>query len=61
MNTMITKLIVKLQTLSTREEGQDLVEYALLLAVIATAAIASAGKVAAAINALFTAIAASLT
>jgi Flp pilus assembly pilin Flp len=60
MNTMFLKLIVKLHDLSTREEGQDLVEYGLLLALISTAAIASAGKVATAINTIFTNISTSL-
>ena len=32
MNTMLVKLHVKLQDLMNREEGQDLVEYALVVA-----------------------------
>ncbi len=60
MNTMFIKLIVKLQDLASREEGQDLVEYALLVALISTAAIAGAGKVATAINTIFTNISSSL-
>jgi pilus assembly protein Flp/PilA len=35
MNTMILKLYVKLQDLMSREEGQDMVEYALVVALIA--------------------------
>ncbi|MDR3750943.1 MAG: Flp family type IVb pilin [Terracidiphilus sp.] len=35
MNTMLLKMYVKLQNLMDREEGQDLVEYALLIALIA--------------------------
>ena len=35
MNTMLLKLYVKFQDLASREEGQDLVEYALVVALIA--------------------------
>jgi len=35
MNNMLLKLFVKFQDLASREEGQDLVEYALLIALIA--------------------------
>jgi pilus assembly protein Flp/PilA len=35
MNTMFLKLYIKLQDLAKHEEGQDLVEYALLVALIA--------------------------
>jgi pilus assembly protein Flp/PilA len=38
MNTMLLKLYVKFQDLKNREEGQDLVEYALILALIALGA-----------------------
>ena len=37
MNTMLLKLYVKFQDLASREEGQDLVEYALVVALIAPA------------------------
>ena len=40
MNTMLLKLYVKFQDLATREEGQDLVEYALVVALIAFGATA---------------------
>ena len=40
MNTMLLKLYVKFQDLMSREEGQDLVEYALVVALIAFGAIA---------------------
>ena len=46
MNTMLLKLYVKFQDLKNREEGQDLIEYALLAGLIAlgaTAAITSIG------------------
>jgi pilus assembly protein Flp/PilA len=41
MNTMLLKLYVKFQDLMNREEGQDLVEYALVIALISIAAVAS--------------------
>lgn len=34
MNTMLLKLYVKFQDLSTHEEGQDLVEYTLVVALL---------------------------
>jgi Flp pilus assembly pilin Flp len=34
MNTMIMKMYLKCQDLMNREEGQDLVEYALVIALI---------------------------
>jgi Flp pilus assembly pilin Flp len=34
MHTVLLKLYVKLQELSSREEGQDLVEYALIVALL---------------------------
>ncbi|MGA3033028.1 MAG: Flp family type IVb pilin [Terracidiphilus sp.] len=53
MNNMILALYVKLQNLMTREEGQDLVEYALLVALIALAAITGVQKVASAVTTVF--------
>jgi pilus assembly protein Flp/PilA len=60
MNNMILKLYVKLQNLANREEGQDLVEYALLVSLIALAAITGVGKVATAVTTIFTNISTSL-
>ena len=40
MNDMLLKLYVKFQDLASREEGQDLVEYALVVALIAFGATA---------------------
>ncbi|MGD0733572.1 MAG: Flp family type IVb pilin [Terracidiphilus sp.] len=40
MNNLLIKLYVKLQVLNTHEEGQDLVEYALAVALIAFGAVA---------------------
>jgi len=41
MNTMFLKLYVIFQNLISREEGQDLVEYALVVAIIALGATAT--------------------
>jgi pilus assembly protein Flp/PilA len=53
MNDMLLKLYVKFQDLASREEGQDLVEYALVVALIAFGATAGMGKLASAINTAF--------
>ncbi len=60
MNNLFLTLYVKLQSLVTREEGQDLVEYALLVALIALAAIVGVKNVASAVNTVFTNISNSL-
>ena len=60
MNTMFLKLYVKIQDLASREDGQDLVEYALLISLVALAAIAGVKNVAAAIGTVFTNISTSL-
>ena len=60
MNTLYLRFLVKIQDLMSREEGQDLVEYALIVALISTAVVAGAGKVATAINNEFSAIAISI-
>jgi len=57
---MLLKLYVKFQDLKNREEGQDLVEYALVLAIIALAATAAMTTVGNAIKAEFTSIATQL-
>jgi pilus assembly protein Flp/PilA len=56
MNTMLLKLYVKFQDLMSREEGQDLVEYALVVALIALGATASMSTLAKAISTEFTTI-----
>ena len=53
MNTMFLKMYLKLQDLMNREEGQDLVEYALVVAMIAFGATAGMGKLAGGINTAF--------
>ena len=60
MNTMLLKLYVQFQDLVSREEGQDLVEYMLLVALIALVCISGVSKVAGGVNALFTHISSSL-
>jgi pilus assembly protein Flp/PilA len=60
MNNMFLAMYVKLQNLMNREEGQDLVEYALLVCLIALAAITGVNKVASAVTLVFSNISASL-
>jgi pilus assembly protein Flp/PilA len=60
MNNLFLTLYVKLQTLMSREEGQDLVEYALLVCLIALAAITGVKNVASAVNTVFANISSSL-
>jgi pilus assembly protein Flp/PilA len=60
MNNLFLALYVNLQNLMTREEGQDLVEYALLVCLIALAAITGVNKVATAVTTVFTNISNSL-
>jgi pilus assembly protein Flp/PilA len=54
MNNMLLKLYVKFQDLASREEGQDLVEYALVVALIAFGAVAGMKSLSSAINTAFT-------
>ncbi len=61
MNNLFLAMYVKLQSLTNREEGQDLVEYALLIALVALAAITGVNKVASAITTVFSNISASLS
>lgn len=61
MNSLFLKLHLKLQDLTHREEGQGLVEYALLVALIALAAITGVNKVAGAITTVFSNISSSLS
>ncbi len=60
MNNLFLALSVKLQSLMNHEEGQDLVEYALLVALIALAVITGVQHVASAVNTVFNTISASL-
>jgi len=56
MNTMFLGLYVKFESLVSREEGQDLVEYALLVALIALGSVASMRGVAHSISTEFSVI-----
>ncbi len=56
MNTMLLKMYVKFQDLKNREEGQDLVEYALVVALIALAATAGMKLLAGGINNAFASV-----
>ena len=60
MYSVLLKLYVKLQNLLSRKEGQDLVEYALLITLIALAAVTGIGKVATAVNSVFSTISVTL-
>ena len=53
MNTLLLKLYVKCQDLMSREAGQDLVEYALVVALIALGATASMKALATVISTSF--------
>jgi pilus assembly protein Flp/PilA len=61
MSTSILKLSVYLQTKLMQEEGQDLVEYALVVALIAFGALTAMGTLANDINTVFNNIATKLT
>ena len=60
MNTMLLKLYVKFQDLATREEGQDLVEYALVVSLIAFGATAGMKALATGLNSAFQGISTTL-
>jgi pilus assembly protein Flp/PilA len=60
MNTLFLKMLVKAQDLMNREEGQDLVEYALLVALIALVAVTGVKQVASAVNTVFSSISTTL-
>jgi pilus assembly protein Flp/PilA len=60
MNNLFLTLYVKMQNLMSNEEGQDLVEYALLISLVALAVISGVSNVATAIKTVFTNISTSL-
>lgn len=60
MNTILLKLYVKLQALTSREEGQDLVEYALVVALVAFGATASMKAFAGGIKSAFNTVSSDL-
>ena len=61
MKDKLMKLSVKMQNVLMSEEGQDLIEYALVVALIAFAATAGMGSLAKSINAAFGSIGTTLT
>lgn len=60
MNDLILRLFCWSQALANGEEGQDMIEYALLTSLIALAAIAGVDKVATAVTSVFTKISTSI-
>ena len=54
MNNAFLKLLVKFQTLAMREDGQDLVEYALVVGLISVAAVATLKSAAGAVTGVIT-------
>ena len=60
MNNLLLNLYVKFQGLKNREEGQDLVEYALVVALIAFGATAGMTSLAGGINTAFSNVSARL-
>lgn len=60
MNEMILKMYVNLKTAMASEEGQDLVEYALVVALIAFGAVTGMGYLATGLNQAFSQVAKTL-
>lgn len=60
MNDFLLRMYVKFQDFASREEGQDLVEYALVVALVAFGATAGMGKLATGINTAFSNISSQL-
>ena len=60
MNDLFLKMYLKVRELMTHEEGQDLVEYALLITMVALAAVGGITKVSSAINTVFSKISTTL-
>jgi pilus assembly protein Flp/PilA len=61
MNSFLLKLYLKFQELKDREEGQDLVEYALIVALVAFSAVTGMHALAGGINTAFSKISATLS
>jgi Flp pilus assembly pilin Flp len=57
---MLLKLYIKLEDLASREDGQDMVEYCMMVALISFGWIASVKSVATAVNSAFTTISTNL-
>lgn len=61
MNTLLNSFTFRIYCLIAQEKGQDLVEYALVMTLIAFGAIAGMGVLAIGINSEFSIVAAALT
>jgi pilus assembly protein Flp/PilA len=61
MNINIEEIRTALQKLTTNQDGQDLIEYALVVALIALPATASMNTVASDVNSAFSSLGAALT
>jgi len=61
MNNLMIKLFVKMQSLMNREEGQDLVEYALVVALVAFGATAALKTLGTGLNSAFSSISSTLS
>ena len=61
MKDTMLKMYIKFQNLLSNDEGQDLVEYALVVALIALAATAGMGKLASALSGAFSSVGSQLT
>jgi pilus assembly protein Flp/PilA len=60
MNNMLARLYLRLHDLKRDEQGQDLVEYALLVSLIALLCIASISHIATSVNSAFSNVSTSL-
>jgi pilus assembly protein Flp/PilA len=60
VDTLALKLYLKTQDLLAAEEGQDLVEYALLVSLVALGCITAVGSVASAVTSVFNNISTSI-
>ncbi|MGB0063924.1 MAG: Flp family type IVb pilin [Terracidiphilus sp.] len=60
MNNMLLKIYLKMQNFSSDETGQDLIEYALVAALIAVTSIAMVRKVGSLVNTVFSNISSAL-
>ena len=60
MNKMLARVYVRLHGLKTSEQGQDLIEYALLLSLICLSLITGINGIATAVNNVFSNISSSL-
>ena len=61
MNDMLLMFSIRIQDLATREEAQDLVEYALVVALIAFGATAAMSSLANSISTAFSSVGTTLT